>query len=75
MLNRRSFLRNSIFAVGSVSLGITEVALGAGEESCRWALLSDTHLPAGKGEEWRGVSMVKNMEKKVKKAISLMRII
>ena len=63
MLNRRSFIRNSIFTAGALSLGVTEMALAADQKSCRWALLSDTHLPADKAEEWRGFSMVRNMEK------------
>ncbi len=62
MLNRRTFLRNSIFTAGAVSLGVTEVSLAADKGSCRWALLSDTHLPADRNEEWRGFSMVRNME-------------
>ncbi len=62
MLNRRAFIKSSIFTAGAVSLGVTEVSLAAAAESCRWALLSDTHLPADKTEEWRGFSMVKNMD-------------
>ncbi len=62
MLNRRNFIRGSIFTAGAVSLGIAEFSLAADKESCRWALLSDTHLPANRDEVWRGFSMVKNME-------------
>lgn len=65
MLNRRAFIKSSIFAAGAASLGITEITYGASEKMCRWALLSDTHLPANKAEEWSGFSMVKNMEKVV----------
>ena len=62
MLSRRSFVKSSIFVAGAASLGITEITYAASEETCHWALLSDTHLPADITEEYRGFSMVRNME-------------
>ncbi|MDA3923183.1 MAG: metallophosphoesterase [Kiritimatiellae bacterium] len=62
MLNRRSFIKSSIFAAGAASLGITEITYAATGASTRWALLSDTHIPADKKEVWRGFSMIDNLE-------------
>ena len=61
-VNRRMFIKNSIFAAGAVSLGITEVTYAQENKSTRWALLSDTHIPADKAEVWRGFSMYNNMQ-------------
>lgn len=62
MLNRRSFIKNSIFAAGAVSLGITEITYAAAGDSSRWALLSDTHIPADRTEQARGFSITQNLD-------------
>jgi len=62
MLNRRSFIKNSIFAAGAASLGITEISYAAAGLSTRWALLSDTHIPADRADKYRGFSMIKNLD-------------
>jgi len=62
MLNRRSFIKNSIFAAGAASFGIAEITYAAAGDSTRWALLSDTHIPADRAERYRGFSMVENLD-------------
>ena len=61
-VNRRAFIKNSIFAAGAVSLGITEITYAGENKSTRWALLSDTHIPADKTEVRQGSSMYNNMQ-------------
>ncbi|MDD2597822.1 MAG: metallophosphoesterase [Kiritimatiellae bacterium] len=62
MLNRRSFIKNSIFAAGAASFGITEITYANAGDSTRWALLSDTHIPADRAEQVRGFSITKNLD-------------
>jgi len=63
MLNRRSFIKNSIFAAGAVSLGITEITYAADGDVTRWALLSDTHIPADRALQNRGFFITQNLDK------------
>jgi len=61
-LSRRLFVKSSVFAAGMTSLGAVELACPSQGDSCRWALLSDTHIPADKTEKYRGYSMIESMD-------------
>ena len=61
-ISRRDFIKSSTVVVGAVSLGITEFTYSSQENTSRWALLSDTHIPACRTETSRGFSMIKNMD-------------
>jgi 3',5'-cyclic-AMP phosphodiesterase len=63
--NRRSFIRNTVFTAGAVSLGVSEITLAAqpNAQFTRWAFLSDTHIPANKEDRYRDFSMIEHMEK------------
>lgn len=61
-LSRRLFIKSSVFAVGATSLGVVELTYATQGDSCRWALLSDTHIPADKTNKSRGYSMIENMD-------------
>ncbi len=47
--------------VGAVSLGITEITYSSQEDIYRWALMSDTHIPANGTDTYRGFSMIENI--------------
>ncbi|MCF7847656.1 MAG: metallophosphoesterase [Kiritimatiellales bacterium] len=66
---RRTLIKNSVFAVGAASLGITEITYAAQKKFCRWALLSDTHVPADKTENVRGFPIIENLEAAVSQIV------
>ena len=64
-MNRRSFIKTSLAAVGAiVTIGTDpgSASAGDGKPVARWALLSDTHIPADVEENYRGFHPYKNLQ-------------
>ena len=68
-INRRCFIKNSTAVVGAVSLGVTEITWASPQDTCRWALLSDTHISGDRTKTARGFSMTNNLDAVVSSVI------
>jgi len=72
-MNRRSFIKTGLAAVGTL------VTIGGGnsfgldeneKESTRWAFLADTHIPADVNDNYRGFYPYQNLQKAIPDIIS-----
>ena len=63
-INRRSFIKTSLAAVGAIVTIGADRGSGSDEEPvARWALLSDTHIPADIENNYRGFYPYRNLQK------------
>lgn len=63
-ISRRSLLKTSLAAMGAViTIGTNSGSASDEEPVTRWALLSDTHVPADVENNYRGFYPYRNMEK------------
>ncbi len=69
-MNRKQFLTTAIGAVGAVALSSTASAQTASEKSLRVAILSDTHTPADKANEYRGFRPQENLKTVVPQVVA-----
>src|SRR5271157_1023641 len=70
VIDRRSFLKQSLVATGAFSSGLGALSLRARDAKSimvRWALLSDTHIAADPSDTYRGFKPHENLAKVVDK--------
>ncbi|MHC4169895.1 MAG: metallophosphoesterase family protein [Planctomycetota bacterium] len=70
-ISRRSFIKTSLAAMGAiVTFGTDSGSAGNENPVSRWALLSDTHIPADVEENYRGFYPYKNLQKVAAEIVS-----
>jgi len=72
-MNRRSFIRAGLAAVGALAAIGPAGSFGGNENEkdvTRWAFLADTHIPADVGDNYRGFYPYQNLQKVVPGIIS-----
>ena len=63
-IDRRSFIKTSLAALGAVvTLDAASASAGGEKSAARWALLSDTHIPADVENNYRGLYPYRNLQK------------
>ncbi len=63
-IDRRSFIKTSLAALGAViTLDSASNSAGGEKSAARWALLSDTHIPADIENNYRGFYPYRNLQK------------
>jgi len=66
-IDRRSFIKTSLAALGAiVTLDAASASAGGEKSVARWALLSDTHIPADVENNYRGFYPYRNLQKVAK---------